>query len=139
MRKTNITPEDMEVIGERFNHFDVPEELRDLIFEAMLSLNRGDFVYDGTTLDEELAPNNLEESSLLHDYMWAMGWGGHLSNLIYIKSLKVYKASKVTRAYRMIGISLGWYCIFIWKYIWTRNYRVVPERFHELYNVLKSV
>lgn len=139
MRRTNITPEDIQVIEERFIHYNIPKELRAVIMEAILALNRGDFVYDGTTLDEELGPNQIEESSLLHDYMWAMGWGGHLSNLIYMKSLKVYKASKVTRTYRMFGITIGWYTWYLWKYIWNRIYQPIPNRFQDLYNVIKPI
>ncbi len=137
MKKTEITFKEIEIIEERFEHFKVPVELRASINEAIRALNNKEFVYDGTTLDEELAPNNLEESSLLHDYMWAKGWGGHLSNLIYMKSLKVYKASKVTRTYRMFGISLGWYLGYMWFYIWRRNYKQIPERFINLYKVIK--
>lgn len=138
MKKTNITDQEWDIVEARFDHYNVPIELRAMIREAMTALNNKEFIYDGTTLDEELAPNNLEEASLLHDYMWAKGWGGHLSNLIYLKSLKIYKASKVTRAYRMFGITIGWYLAFLWKYIWIRNYRQVPERFKNLYNIIKQ-
>lgn len=137
MKKTKITPYEWQVVEERFEHFKVPPKLIAAIREAMRALNRGEFVYNGTTLDEELGPNNLEESSLLHDYMWSMGWGGHYSNHIYKKSLKIYKVSKVTRAYRMLGITLGWYLGYMWLYIWRRNYKEVPKRFKDLYKTIK--
>lgn len=137
MIKTKITPHEWQVVEERFKHFKVPPKLIAAIREAMRALNRGEFVYNGTTLDEELGPNNLEEASLLHDYMWAMGWGGHSSNLIYMKSLKIYKVSKVTRVYRMLGITIGWYSFHLWKCFFKRNLRTVPQRFKNVLTQLE--
>jgi len=137
MKKTKITQKEMQIIEERFEHFNVPTELRAIINEAIRALNSGEFVYDGTTLDEELAPNNIEEASLLHDYMYCLGWGGHLSNKIYFKTLKIYKASKITRSYRFLGITLGWYLGYLWKYIWIRNLKPIPDRFKNLYKIIK--
>lgn len=138
MHKTSITDYELKVIKERFVHFKVPKCLQEIILEAVTELNKGTFVYNGTTLDEELGPNDIEESSLLHDYMWIVGWGGWLSNVIYAQSLKIYKASKVTRAYRFSFIFLGWYLLYIPKHIWRRNYKQIPQRFIDLRKELKT-
>lgn len=137
MRKTEITKHELQVIEQRFVHYAVPVELQAMIREAIRSLNTGEFIYDGTTLDEELAPNNIEEASLLHDYQWAKGWGGWLSNVVYSRALKVYKASRVTRGYRFVGITIGWYFGYMWKYMAKRELRQIPKRFYNLNKAIK--
>ena len=137
MHKMEITPKEWKDVEERFEQFDIPEILRVQIRVAMRALNNGDFFYNGTTGDVELGPNGIEEASLLHDYMWALGWGGILSNLIYVAVLKLYKSTKVVRLYRLIFTTLGWWFWGFWKYVWIRNYRPIPERFKELYKDIK--
>lgn len=130
------------VIISHVNNFEIDTELRnlwkDIIFEAMSS-EHWEFIkdYNGCTLVQD--PIHPSPACFVHDYMWICGYGGYHSDFIFRRLILAEGVSTRGRAFRRwLGVRIGWYAYFRWKYMFKRKLKPLTPKMVELYMYLKK-
>ena len=118
-------------------HFDLKSLWVDIVREAFSSKD-WDAIndYNGCSIVQD--PLHPCPACFVHDYMWITGRGGSMSDKIFYYLMKAEGLDEFTAIRRWLGVRIGWYVYFKWKYIRNRNLKKPTLAMSNLFEYFKK-
>tara|TARA_R110002126_G_scaffold131545_2_gene275353 strand:- start:1695 stop:2147 length:453 start_codon:yes stop_codon:yes gene_type:complete len=111
-----------------FSVYMVPYVYQEMILEAFDATDWDIMNMDGCTGVFDYWPNKFSPTCTPHDFQFMSGRGGHVSNVLFYETCKMYALPAGQSYRRYLGTQFFWAVWFKWKHKRAGNVKPITEK-----------